>query len=457
MKKVLLRKLLVTIALGTVILIWVIDWLSAHTETTMSHLSVEHQRELVEYGKEADLIYRKEGELGLSNWLHEFQDKEKTWAAVVKSNIQPIAGSVIPQKYIDEFRIGRSVEWKIHLYFEYNPIMEVPFLDEKSHLLIQLPQRMRPGVYLTFVDILLKVALPFVVLCVVSLVLYRHVMVPLRKLEHATKAFSQGQFDVRVSKSFSNRSDELFNLSVTFDGMATRIGKLIYNQRELLSDLSHELRTPLTRMDMAIDTIENGINDSDTLTRLRYESNNMRALVEDTLTLAWLNNESPVLNTETFDLAELIQVICDDAAFEYSETRLNVELPNNAVIDKSSQQALGQAIENIIRNALKHTPENSGVVVTLKQNADVYMLSVLDFGDGVPESMLSDIFKPFFRVDKSHGLHVVGQKRGGFGLGLALAQRQITAVGGKIKAFNHLIADSAGIGGLQIDITLPKR
>ena len=56
MKKVLLRKLLVTIALGTVILIWVIDWLSAHTETTMSHLSVEHQRELVEYGKEADLI-----------------------------------------------------------------------------------------------------------------------------------------------------------------------------------------------------------------------------------------------------------------------------------------------------------------------------------------------------------------------------------------------------------------
>ena len=308
MKKVLLRKLLVTIALGTVILIWVIDWLSAHTETSMSHLSVEHQRELVEYGKEADLIYRKEGELGLSNWLHEFQDKEKTWAAVVKSNIQPIAGSVIPQKYIDEFRIGRSVEWKIHLYFEYNPIMEVPFLDEKSHLLIQLPQRMRPGVYLTFVDILLKVALPFVVLCVVSLVLYRHVMVPLRKLEHATKAFSQGQFDVRVSKSFSNRSDELFNLSVTFDGMATRIGKLIYNQRELLSDLSHELRTPLTRMDMAIDTIENGINDSDTLTRLRYESNNMRALVEDTLTLAWLNNESPVLNTETFDLAELIEV-----------------------------------------------------------------------------------------------------------------------------------------------------
>ena len=225
MKKVLLRKLLVTIALGTVILIWVIDWLSAHTETSMSHLSVEHQRELVEYGKEADLIYRKEGELGLSNWLHEFQDKEKTWAAVVKLNIQPIAGSVIPQKYIDEFRIGRSVEWKIHLSFEYNPIMEDPFLDEKSHLLIQLPQRMRPGVYLTFVDILLKVALPFVVLCVVSLVLYRHVMVPLRKLEHATKAFSQGQFDVRVSKSFSNRSDELFNLSVTFDGMATRIGK----------------------------------------------------------------------------------------------------------------------------------------------------------------------------------------------------------------------------------------
>ncbi|BCO19115.1 two-component sensor histidine kinase [Alteromonas sp. KC3] len=453
MKKKLFWKLCATIAVGTVALIWVVDWLTTQTETTMSHLSIEHQQQLNNYGKEAERVYLEEGEAALATWLSTFQKKEKTWAAIVTSNIKPLADSKIPQTYIDEFRIGRSVEWKIHLYFDYNPIMEVPFLDSKSHFLIQLPQRMRPGTYLTYIDILLQIALPFVILCAVSFVLYRHVMTPLKKLETATTAFSKGKFDVRVSDSLSNRNDELYTLAVHFDGMAERIGKLIYNQRELLSDLSHELRTPLTRVDMAIDMLENDIDNKNTLARLRYESQNMRALVEDALTLAWLNNESPALNNESFDLSELIQVICDDAAFEYPDRTINLTLPECAPIEQSSQQALGQAIENIIRNALKYTPEHSRIEVNLVCHATHYALSVLDFGHGVPESMLGDIFKPFFRVDKSHGTHVIGQKRGGFGLGLALAQRQVTAVGGKISARNHAQGE---LTGLEIDIVLPR-
>lgn len=453
MKKKLFWKLCATISVGTVALIWVVDWLTTQTETTMSHLSIEHQQQLNNYGKEAERVYLKEGEAALAAWLNAFQKKEKTWAAIVNSNIEPLADSKIPQTYIDEFRIGRSVEWKIHLYFDYNPIMEVPFLDSKSHFLIQLPQRMRPGTYLTYIDILLQIALPFVILCAVSFVLYRHVMTPLKKLETATTAFSKGKFDVRVSDSLSNRNDELYTLAVHFDGMAERIGKLIYNQRELLSDLSHELRTPLTRVDMAIDMLENDIDNKNTLARLRYESHNMRALVEDALTLAWLNNESPALNNESFDLSELIQVICDDAAFEYPDRAINLTLPECAPIEQSSQQALGQAIENIIRNALKYTPEHSRIEVKLVSHATHYALSVLDFGHGVPENMLGDIFKPFFRVDKSHGTHVIGQKRGGFGLGLALAQRQVTAVGGKISARNHA---QGKVTGLEIDIVLPR-
>lgn len=453
MKKKLFWKLCATIAVGTVALIWVVDWLTTQTETTMSHLSIEHQQQLNNYGKEAERVYLEEGEAALATWLNAFQKREKTWAAIVNSNIEPLANSKIPQTYIDEFRIGRSVEWKIHLYFDYNPIMEVPFLDSKSHFLIQLPQRMRPGTYLTYIDILLQIALPFVILCAVSFVLYRHVMTPLKKLETATTAFSKGKFNVRVSDSLSNRNDELYTLAVHFDGMAERIGKLIYNQRELLSDLSHELRTPLTRVDMAIDMLENDIDNKNTLARLRYESHNMRALVEDALTLAWLNNESPALNNESFDLSELIQVICDDAAFEYPDRAIDLTLPECAPIEQSSQQALGQAIENIIRNALKYTPEHSRIEVKLVSHATHYALSVLDFGHGVPENMLGDIFKPFFRVDKSHGTHVIGQKRGGFGLGLALAQRQVTAVGGKISARNHA---QGKVTGLEIDIVLPR-
>ena len=127
----------------------------------------------------------------------------------------------------------------------------------------------------------------------------------------------------------------------------------------------------------------------------------MRELVEDTLTFAWLNTESPQLNSDDFDLVELINVICEDARFEYPDRTLHVDTPECANIEKSSQLALGQALENIIRNALRHTPEQSKVSLTLTSDNNNYVITVTDEGTGVPESMLDAIFEPFFRVDKA--------------------------------------------------------
>jgi two-component system sensor histidine kinase PfeS len=240
--------------------------------------------------------------------------------------------------------------------------------------------------------------------------------------------------------------------------MAQRISKLIYNQRQLLADLSHELRTPLTRIDMAVDFVEQNINPKQALERLRYEAVTMRNLVEDTLTLAWLNNESPRLNTDDFDLVELLEVICEDARFEYPNRLLTTDLPSQAEIHHSSQTALGQAFENIVRNALRYTPENSEVRVSLTQGDKCYTLSVKDQGPGVPQSMLFDIFKPFFRVDKarvSDKALTQSAPPSGFGLGLALAQRQIAAIGGSISAKNYIDKEGALLG-LEMVIRLPR-
>jgi two-component system sensor histidine kinase PfeS len=283
-------------------------------------------------------------------------------------------------------------------------------------------------------------------------------MAPLRKLEKVTKEFSEGKFDVRVNSSLHDRNDELTHLAVTFDQMAERISKLIYSQRRLLADLSHELRTPLTRIDMAIDFVEQNINPEQALERLRYEASTMRSLVEDSLTLAWLDTESPHLNADNFDLVELIQVICEDARFEYPDRILTTQLPVHGPISQSGQLALGQAIENIIRNALRHTPIKSTVEVSLSAIETGYRLVIKDHGPGVPEDMLSDIFKPFFRVDKARAAQSTLKKSansGGFGLGLALAHRQVAAVGGSIKAVNYR-ADAGETLGLQIIIELPN-
>ncbi|GAC13815.1 sensor histidine kinase [Aliiglaciecola lipolytica] len=458
MKNQLFWRLCAIIAFGTVLLFWAIDWLTSRTETSMSFIAKEHQQQLLAYGRQAEQIYNQDGTEALAIWLKELQQKEQTWAAVVTSKLSPFADTSLPNDYIERFRLGRDVEWKIHLYFQENPTMEVPFADASTHFLIQLPNRMRPGAFLAYANLLLQIALPLVLLCILSFVLYQHVMAPLRKLEKVTKEFSEGKLDVRINAPLHERNDELTRLALTFDQMADRISKLIHNQRRLLADLSHELRTPLTRIDMAIDFVEQKLSPEQALERLRYEAATMRSLVEDTLTLAWLNTESPRLNSDDFDLVELIQVICEDARFEYPDRILTTELPEHSLITHSSQLALGQAVENVIRNALRYTPSQSEVKVLLTHLESKYELVITDQGPGVPEDMLSDIFKPFFRVDKARASERIltnTNNSSGFGLGLALAHRQIAAIGGSIKALNYR-GESGKVLGLQIIINIPS-
>ena len=461
MKNRLLLKLCGIIGVGTVLLFWVVDILSNQAEQSMSYMAEQHKQELRDFAKQAEGIYINQGDAALELWLQELQQKEQTWAAIATLDVNTLANSNLTEKYVDGLWLGRNLDWIIHLYFDFNPVMDIPFSDNKTHFLIELPQRMRPGEYYTYADMAIQFALPLLILSLLSFTLYQHVMSPLRKLENATKQFSEGNFDVRVNMSLDSRDDELTALADTFDHMADRTSELIISQRQMLSDLSHELRTPLTRMDMAVDFVEQQLDPKKAIERLRYESANMRELVEDALTLAYLDTERPKLNTDNFDLVELVNVICEDSRFEYPEHQLVTTLPEQASIKNSSQRALGQAIENVIRNALHHTPVKNKVEVSLSHAENTYSLVVQDQGQGVPEEFLEDIFKPFFRVDKSRTLLEVeslydsGKKRKGFGLGLALAQRQIEAVKGQVKASNYYSTEGKKLG-LKVIIALPN-
>jgi two-component system sensor histidine kinase PfeS len=290
-------------------------------------------------------------------------------------------------------------------------------------------------------------------LALLSFFIYRHIMSPLQKLERATKDFSRGNFEVRVGKLLGSRSDELSELANTFDQMAARIGELIMNQRQLISDLSHELRTPLTRLDIALENFneQNSLSDltshtkRENLKRINRESRYIRKLVEDTLTLAWLDNEQPQLQQESLDLVDLLDILIEDAKFEFPAIKLEALLPNSAIIENSSHRALGQALENIIRNALRYTPVGEKVVVQLLVHDEKFCIKISDQGPGVPDEYLSTIFQPFFRLDKSRLAD-----NDSFGLGLALAQRQLQAIKANIYAEN--IPES----GLCMTVLIPK-
>jgi two-component system sensor histidine kinase PfeS len=468
MNNKLLWKMFAFIAVGTVLLFWSIDILKRQTETQMSFIAKKHQQKIVDYAAQAEQLFVSNQHDVLEKWLADVQAKENTWVAIVQSSINTLINTSLSQRFMDEHRLGRSVTWKIHLYFKVNPVMEVTFADQKTRFLMQLPQRMRPGNYYPFIQIILQIALPFCILSLLSWMLYRHVMQPLSALKKATQQFSEGDYNIQLKPSLGARQDELTTLADSFDLMASRTGKLIVDQRQLLENLSHELRTPLARLDMALECIKQGIDSKESLARLSSESIIMRELVEDTLLLVWFNNEGPQMSSERegikverFDIADLLEVICNDARFEYPHHQLELQCCEQQLISQSSQRALGQALENIIRNALQHTPRQYLVAIRATQCHEGCEITVEDQGGGVPVHLLEDIFQPFFQVDKSRARKqavipiAAGVRRGGFGLGLALAKRQISATGGTVFAENIYVKATKKTLGLRVTIRLP--
>ncbi|MDH1262310.1 sensor histidine kinase [Pseudomonas sp. GD03944] len=441
MNRRLFWKLCLVIALGSVVLFWVIARVAWQNEERMSFIDTEHQQTLRHYAQQAEAMYRSGDHAALKRWLDTLQEQEQTWAALVEAEVRPLAGSVLSQRFTESFGLGRDLSWKIHLYFHENPIMDIPFSDGSAHFLIQLPQRMRPGLYWHYAKLLLQLVVPLVLLLILCLILYRHLMQPLSRLDQATRQFSDGRLDVRVRSLLGSRNDELASLADTFDAMAERTGQLIIDQRQRLADMSHELRTPLTRIEMAVSLAEQDGGNRGLLDRIREDCSGMRRLVEDALTLSWLENERPELRDESLDLSELLDSILDDARFEYPDRQIACQLPDSAPLHGSSSRALGQAIENVVRNALDHTPVGGRVDVDLAEEQGHWLLAVADQGPGVAEQWLERIFQPFFRG---------GSERAGFGLGLALAQRQICATGGSIRARNRRE------GGLIMEMRLPR-
>ncbi|MDQ2042456.1 histidine kinase sensor domain-containing protein [Pseudoalteromonas fuliginea] len=443
-------KLCLIIGTGVVAMFYLINVAVNHFENDMSMLSDSSRTELTDWQTKAEIIFDQGDMSELERWVDNLQQQENIWAVIAKANVVELAGNRSHRYEYTGYNLGRSIDWKIHLYFDRAPAMQLPFKDGTTSLVVQLPQRMRPGSLWNLTRLSLQVLLPMSILVCLSIVLYRHIMHPIKELDLASRAFSKGDFSVRVREQLGSRNDELSQLAETFDLMAERISEQIMHQRVLLTDLSHELRTPLTRLDIATDNLlshrEEGVEDTQIkLERIHKESQHIRKLVDDTLTLSWLDNESPQLRIESLDLVDLLEILIEDGRFEYPDKLISADLPNQAHIENSNHRALGQALENILRNALRYTPINKQVRVSLIDHEYEYQIIISDQGPGVPKKHLNTIFRPFFRIDSARSCN-----SDSFGLGLALAQRQLNAIAATVFATNSIA------GGLIMTVTVPK-
>lgn len=431
-------KLCLSFGLAGVLLVTLVGMAGDWVERQMSLLDPADQLEMRQWADKAEGFSREGDSQALEQWLQALQRQENTLITVVRVEEAWLTPGLETPFTLN--RIGRGLDWPMHLHHD-TPIIQVPFTDGVTSLAVRLPARMLPGRWWPYTHRLLQVVPPVLLMLLLCALFYRHLMRPLRQLQQATRRFDAGDYDVRVYNSTGRRMDELDELAQTFDRMADHIGGLIRTQRHLIHDLSHELRTPLTRLELALD---DDMAAGCLRERGRKEAQAMRQLVEDTLLLAALEHEPQLLATQRVDLSLLLEVIVDDARYEYPDRQLRLQLADGLDQVLANERALSQALENIIRNALRHTPAGLAVTVSAKPLDEGYQVHVRDQGPGVPESELANIFLPFFRLDRSRN-----RDGGGAGLGLALARRQILGLGGCLSAVNHRE------GGLVMQLWLP--
>jgi two-component system sensor histidine kinase CpxA len=270
---------------------------------------------------------------------------------------------------------------------------------------------------------------------------------PLRKLKQATDSFARGNLDTRLPKLVGCRKDEIDEVGLAFNHMAERISLLVSNQQRLFRDISHELRTPLARQQIALELLARKLPDTEhqSLHRIDREIGRMNQLIDQVLTLLRLEQNEQGPTIEAYDLSQLLCKLTQDAQFE-AQSKDQVDLSQPKQVSVVGQQELvSRAVENILRNALRYTPEQGRVYLQVDEHKDSVMIRIEDEGDGVPEASLSHLFEPFYRVEASRN-----QQSGGYGIGMAIAEQAIRAQGGNISARNRKE------GGLCVEINLPK-
>jgi len=268
---------------------------------------------------------------------------------------------------------------------------------------------------------------------------------PIHSLRAAFESVAGGKLETRVDESMRHRNDELADLGSDFDRMANRLESLIEGQRRLLHDVSHELRSPLARLQAATGLLrQQPDRATEFIERIERDTGRMDMLVGELLTLARLDAGMAGQLDETVELPELLADIAEDARFEAEGKRCSIDVEmNGPTIARGSRELLHRAIENVVRNAVRHSPDDGHVKISTHASDGRLLLTVVDAGPGVSEKELASIFEPFVRSAREGSFS-------GYGLGLAITRRVIEAHGGSVSAVNR------PEGGLVVTLELPK-
>lgn len=264
---------------------------------------------------------------------------------------------------------------------------------------------------------------------------------PIQRIAGALNRFGHADLSVRLNVS---RRDEIGALARSFNEMARRIETLLASERRLLADISHELRSPITRLKFAVTLAKGNPTGEASFERIEREVDRITSLVAEINELNRVEGDPPQRKLQLVELQRVIDNTIRDCSLEAHFRSSHIAARGSAsCIVEGDPELIRRALENVLRNAIRYSPEHSNIECDLIEDPASAVIVIRDYGPGVPEDMLAHIFEPFFRVEESRGIET-----GGVGLGLAIASRAVQVQHGTMTAEN-------ANPGLRIRITIP--
>lgn len=394
-------------------------WLAAHAET-------------------ASTLYQEQGLRAVAPWLRSLQREDGRPILLLNHEGElPFRQRLSP-------RLERRLE-HVHLQPGVRPI------GQGRYLVVAPLAGTTPGYFLVTVVNLerqhrlppwARIVIAVFITGLISFGLAAMLTRPIRRLRFAAQRMAEGDLGVRVG---GKGRDEVAELARDFDVMAERLREILESQKRLLSDVSHELRSPLARLRVALELLEKNDDRERALQRIGKEADELERLVSNLLSLARLESGQSTLERKRVSLKQLLQNVANDADFEAGARGRKVSLQAEEDFTLEGDPVLLRAaIENVVRNAVRHTREQTVVEVRLRSGFHGATIEVCDHGEGVPETELSRIFEAFTRIDEARD-----RQSGGFGLGLSITGQVMAAHGGSVSAVNR------HEGGLCVSLHFP--
>ena len=282
---------------------------------------------------------------------------------------------------------------------------------------------------------------------VLALILAYQILKPIDHLTRAAQEMSSGDLTQRVPEQ---GHDEIATLARSFNQMGDSLLRSMEQRRAMTADIAHELRTPLAVQRAQLEAMQDGIYPM-TVENLQVALDQNRFLshlVEDLRTLALADAGELRLDLEPVNLAELLENITNRFRPAAEATQVGLQFSTKEPALKPIIQAdpirLEQILINLIGNALRYTPDNGQILITLESIPSWAVITIQDSGPGISPEALEHLFERFYRADRSRS-----REAGGSGLGLTIAQQLANAHGGSISAEN------ASNGGALFKLILP--